>query len=63
VRPKKRTASYFSRVFSLCRAPYVKRTAKKLFAVRLIENARQRFSRTANLGFLVVTYARTTFEW
>jgi hypothetical protein len=44
----------FSRAFSLCRAPYVKRTAKKFFAVRPIENARQRFSRTAKLGFPVV---------
>jgi hypothetical protein len=54
--PKKRTANNFSRAFSLCRAPYIKRTTKKLFAVRPIENARQRFSRTAKLGFPVVRY-------
>jgi hypothetical protein len=54
---KKRTANNFSRAFFLCRAPYIKRTAKKFFAVRPIENARQRFSRTAKLGFPVVTEA------
>jgi hypothetical protein len=47
--PKKRTANNFSRAFFLCRAPYIKRTAKKFFAVRPIENARQRFSRTAKI--------------
>jgi hypothetical protein len=52
---KKRTANNFSRAFFLCRAPYIKRTAKKFFAVRPIENARQRFSRTAKLGFPVVS--------
>jgi hypothetical protein len=52
---KKRTANNFSRVFSLCRAPYIKRTAKKFFAVRPMENARQRFSRMAKLGFPVVS--------
>jgi hypothetical protein len=44
----------FHRAFFLCRAPYIKRTAKKLFAVRPKENARQRFSRTVNSGFPVV---------
>jgi hypothetical protein len=53
---KKRTANNFSRAFFLCRAPYIKRTAKKFFAVRPIENARQRFSRTAKLGFPVVRF-------
>jgi hypothetical protein len=52
--PKKRMANYFSCAFSLCRVPFIKRTAKKFFAVRPIENARQRFSRTAKLGFPVV---------
>jgi hypothetical protein len=51
---KKRMANYFSCAFSLCRVPFIKRTAKKFFAVRPIENARQRFSRTAKLGFPVV---------
>jgi hypothetical protein len=53
--PKKRTTNHFSRVYSLCRVPYIKHTAKKLFVVRPTENARQTFSRTAKLGFLVVT--------
>jgi hypothetical protein len=41
----------FSGVYSLCRAPYMKRMAKKLFAVRPIENTRQTFSHMAKLGF------------
>jgi hypothetical protein len=51
---KKAWQIIFYRVFSLCRAPYIKRAAKKLFVVCLKENARQRFSRTAKLGFPVV---------
>jgi hypothetical protein len=56
VRPQKNARqTIFSRVYSLCRVPYIKHTAKKLFVVRPTENARQTFSRTAKLGFLVVT--------
>jgi hypothetical protein len=44
----------FSRAFSICHASCLKRTAKKLFAVRPIENARQSFSRTVKLGFPVL---------
>jgi hypothetical protein len=44
----------FSRAFSVCRASCLNRTAKKLFAVRPIENARQSFSRTVKLGFPVL---------
>jgi hypothetical protein len=41
-------------VFFLCRASLIKCTAKYLFAVRLMKNARQRFSRTAKVSFPVV---------
>jgi hypothetical protein len=44
---------FFYCAFSLCR-PFIKRTAKKLFAVRPIENARQRFSRMAKVCFPVM---------
>jgi hypothetical protein len=54
VRPKKTHGKQFFPCVFFCRAPYIKRTAKKFFAVRPIENARQRFSRTAKLGFPVV---------
>jgi hypothetical protein len=42
------------RVFFLCRASYIKLTAKYLFAVHPTENTRQRFSRTAKVSFPVV---------
>jgi hypothetical protein len=45
----------FYRALFICRAPCIKRTAKKLSTVRPKENARQRFSRTANSGFPVVS--------
>jgi hypothetical protein len=43
------------RAFFLCRALYKKRTANKLFGVRPKKDARQRFWRTANTGFPVVS--------
>jgi hypothetical protein len=56
VRPQKNARqTILYHVYFFCRAPYIKRTAKRLFAVRPKENTRQRFSRTAKGSFPVVS--------
>jgi hypothetical protein len=58
VEGKTHDKQFFCRTFFRL-ALWRRRTTKILFAVRPKENARQRFSRTANLSFPVVTPAES----